>query len=114
MRLHRVTGLPAAPLAAAAQFYAEHQPALLAALPGAGAALTLIFPPADHTHRAWRAAAIAELARAAVPGRVNALAGDDEVAIARAAEWLADAPGITGQCFELDGTGAGDMVSAGA
>ena len=74
--------------------------------------LTLIFPPADHSHRAWRLAAVQALAREYAPVRVNALASKSESAIAAALAYLGTAEGVTGQLLELDDTGAGEVVSS--
>ena len=79
---------------------------------GRGEGLTLIFPPADHTQRAWRLAAVQSLAREYAPIRVNALASDSEAAIAAALAFLESAEGVTGQLLELDDTGAGEVVSS--
>jgi hypothetical protein len=105
----RVGPLADNPLDAAAQFHADYLPAARAVLQG-GEALTLVFTPADHTHRGWRLAAVQGLARDHAPLRVNGLAGDDEKAIAATADWLAQAPGVTGLYLGLDGQGAGDLV----
>jgi hypothetical protein len=101
--LVRVGALPAEPLKAAAQFYAEVLPRVEAE---SRDDCTLVFPPADHTHRAWRLAAVQELAREYAPRRVNGLVSDDEVAITAAERYLASAPGVTGQLLALDGHGA--------
>ncbi len=76
--------------------------------------LVLIFSPADHSHRAWRLAAIQALAREYAPARVNALASDSEKAIAAALDYLQAAGGVTGQLLELDDTGAGEVLSSSA
>ena len=110
MALLRVGALPEAALAAAARFHAEVLPEVLAQL-ARGEHLVLVFTPADHTHRGWRLAVVQQLAREHAPIRVNALAGDDEAAIAAAAEYLAGAAGVTGQYLPLDGNGAGDILS---
>lgn len=110
MAVLRVEGLPEAPLVAAAAFHGEWLPRAVGALTED---LVLVFPSADHTHRAWRLAAVQGLARAAVPHRVNALAGGDEAAIAAGLAYLASAPGVTGQYFPLDGAGAGAVVGSG-
>jgi len=131
--------LPEAPLAAAAVFHADVLPllehALIAplkeeattlepaeaapiiahdALPpevAGDGALTLIFAPADYTHRAWRAAVVQALARAHAPLRINAVASDDARAIDAAEAYLDAAPGVTGQYWPLDGNGAGEVLS---
>ena len=69
--------------------------------PLAGEDLVLVFPPAPYDHGGWRLAAVQDLARAAAPRRVNGAVGDDEKAIAEALEWLAGAPGITGQLLAV-------------
>lgn len=94
----RVGALPADPQAAAAAFHAKPP-----ATPEAGD-LVLVFPPADPAHRDWRQAAVRDLARAAAPAaRVNAVIDGDEAALAQVLAYLADAPGVTAQIFELDG-----------
>ena len=98
----RVEGSPDAPLDAAAAFHADHLAKARAVL-GQAEALALVFAPADHSHRAWRLAAVQELAREAAPKRVNGVTGDDQAAIDEAIEWLAGAPGITGQLLAVDG-----------
>ena len=108
MRLY-VGALPDEPLAAAAQFHTDVLPRALDAL-RQGGDLVLVFPPADHTHRDWRLGVVRGLARQFAPVRVNALAGDDEAALAAGAAYLAHAPGVTGQLLPVDGTGAGPML----
>ena len=110
MAVLRVSGLGGGALAAAAEFYARILPQLRGAAAGADH-LTLVLPLADHTHRHWRAAALASLARDFAPVRVNAVAGEDEAGIAAALHWLAAAPGVTGQVLVVDGQGAGPVVS---
>ena len=90
--------LPDDPLAAAAQFYAAVLPLIAS---GGGQDLVLVFPPADYTHRAWRLAAVQELARTHAPLRVNAVASDDAAALAAALEFLTSAGGVTGQYLPL-------------
>ncbi len=79
---------------------------------GRGEGLTLIFPPADYTHNAWRLAALQALAREHAPIRINALDSNGEPAIAAALAFLEAAEGVTGQLLELDDTGAGEVVSS--
>jgi hypothetical protein len=112
MELVRVEGLPQAPLDAAAEFHGKWLPLLNP--PRSGEDLLLIFPPADHTHRAWRLAAVQELARVAAPRRVNGVATESEQAIAAAAAYLAQALGVTGQYLTLDDAGAGAVLSSAA
>ena len=98
----RVEGLPAAPLDAAAQFHREHVESVRRAVSAADA-VALVFPSAGHEHRAWRLAAVQELAREASPKRVNAVVGEGEAAIVEAVGFLEASPGITGQLLTVDG-----------
>lgn len=66
-------------------------------------AVVVLFPVADHTHRAWRLAAIQQLAREAAPTRVNGVVGEDFDATDEIVSWLANAPGVTGQLLAVDG-----------
>lgn len=109
MQSLRVGSLPPEPLAAAAQFHAQVLPRVDDALAG-GADVVLVFGAADHTHRDWRLGVVRGLARRYAPVRINAVAGDDERAIAAALRYLAHAPGVTGQLLPLEGTGAGPML----
>ena len=105
MALLRVGPLPDSALAASAEFHARVLP--LIDLPRDGEPfLLLVFLPADHTHRAWRLAAVQGLAREHAPIRVNGVASDDEAAIVAALDYLAHAPGVTGQYWPLDAQGA--------
>jgi hypothetical protein len=97
MTLLRVGTLPEAPLDAAARFHAD----ILPQIAPTDAGLTLVFAPADHTHRAWRLAAVQGLARRWAPFRVNAVASADEGAILAANSYLDQAPGVTGQYLPL-------------
>ena len=99
----RIEGLPEGALDAAAAFHGEWLPRARAMVdpPRDGEDLLLIFPPALYHHRGWRLAAVQGLAREAAPARVNGVVGDDEAAIAETVEWLAGAPGITGQLLEV-------------
>ncbi|MDP3908138.1 Rossmann fold domain-containing protein [Novosphingobium sp.] len=109
MEVLRITDLPPEPLAAAAQFHGE----VVATLPH-DADLLLVFPPADHTQREWRAAAVAALARAHAPRRINAVASDSDAGIASALAYLSGAAGITGQYLPLDDAGAGTVLPSAA
>jgi hypothetical protein len=102
----RVGVLAAEPLQAAAQFYAEVLPAIIATLQDSGGHLVIVFEPADYTHRGWRLASVQQLARDHAPVRVSAVASDDEMAIAAALAYLGTAEGVTGQYLPLDGNGA--------
>jgi len=101
----RIQGLPDSPLDAATAFFAEHLPAARQALGGADL-VVLVFALAGHQHRAWRLAAIQELAREAAPKRVNGIAGDSANAIDEAVAYLGAAPGVTGQLLAVDGKSA--------
>ncbi len=106
MALLRITGLPAAPLDAAAAFHSLWLLQVRAALIGtADECLTLVFAPADHSHRGWRLAAVQELAREFAPRRVNALVGEAHQGLSAALALLEPCQGITGQLLALDGTG---------
>lgn len=111
-RLLQVGPLPQEPLAAAARFHAETLAQALSCLAD-DADLVLVFGAADHTHRDWRLGVVRGLARQYAPLRVNAVAGDDEAAIAQALAYLRAAPGVTGQLLSVDGTGAGPMLYQG-
>ena len=99
-----VAGLPEGPLDAAAAFHREWLPKARMLLDSAAEdqELVLLFPAASYDHRGWRLAAVQDLAREAAPKRVNAIAGDDERAIAETVDWLANAPGITGQLLAVE------------
>jgi hypothetical protein len=99
MRAVRVGPLPEGALEAAAEFHAKVVPALIPPHPGED--LVLIFPPGPYDHRGWRLAAVQDLARAAAPARINAIAGDNESAIAETLAYLEHAPGVTGQLFAV-------------
>ena len=104
MAVLAVEGLPEGALDAAAAFHAEWLPRARAQLDGLAAEghLVLVFPAAPYDHRGWRLAAVQDLARAAAPRRVNAIAGDDQPAIAQTVDWLAQAPGVTGQLLAVE------------
>ena len=115
MALLRVAGLGDEPLAAAARFYAGSLGEIGRALAPADAPapehLVIAFEPADYRHRGWRLAAVQQLARNHAPIRVNAVAGDDEQALAAALTYLDAAPGVTGQYLPLAGEGAEALLS---
>jgi hypothetical protein len=105
----RIEGLPADPLAAAADFHARIVP-LVRIAAGSGEDLGLVFPVAPFAHEDWRRAAVASLARALAPVRINGLVSDDAAAIAAALAYCDAAPGLTGQILTLDGESAGAVV----
>jgi hypothetical protein len=97
-----VTDLPAEPLDAAAEFYARELPEIRDdADINSELDLVIVFEPAGHDHRAWRLAAIQELARELAPRRINALVGKDESSIYEAMRYLDSAPGVTGQLLAI-------------
>lgn len=99
------TGLPDDPVAAATAFYADIVPDLRAA--PERPSLAVLFSPADHSHAAWRLAAIQQLARDAAPAtRVNAVVVNpaDEEGTAEVIRFALTAPGITGQIIEVANT----------
>ncbi|RJY08006.1 Rossmann fold domain-containing protein [Aurantiacibacter aquimixticola] len=100
MSAHRLEarGLPEAPLDAAAAFSTRLVAEARALAPGD---LVILFDHADHTHDSWRRAAVEELAREGVPGRVNAVVGPAGEGLEQAATYLERAPGVTGQIFSL-------------
>lgn len=99
-------GLPAKPLDAAAEFADRFLPKIRAALP---ADIVILFDPADHPHDSWRRAMVEELAREAVPGRVNAVVGVDAVAVEDTFAFLDRAPGVTGQVFTTNDAKTNDQ-----
>jgi hypothetical protein len=62
----------------------------------------MVFPVAAYDHRGWRLAAVQDLAREAAPRRVNGVVGNQERAVATTLDWLAQAPGITGQLLAVE------------
>lgn len=109
MTVRRVGPLPADAVGAAAAFHARLAPLLETA--DDDAHLMLVLPPTDYTHTGWRLAAVQALARARAPARVNAVGSADDRAINAAAAFLANAPGVTGQYWTLDGVGAPVVVA---
>ena len=63
--------------------------------------VVLVFKPARQEHHAWRLAVVQGLARELAPIRVNAVVGDDEVAVDNTVMFLNEAPGITGQLLAV-------------
>lgn len=100
-----VTGLPTTPADAAAVFHAQWLPqarAVFATLEGEDRALLIVVPEADHTHGEWRLAAARMLAREAAPVRVNVVGCDAAAGSQAFADYLAAAPGVTGQYFSAN------------
>jgi len=106
-----IAPLPEDSLAASARFHTEFLAKVAAVLADRPETLTLVFKAADHSHRAWRLAAVQQLARHHAPLRINALQGGDDRAIAAGLEYCAAAPGLTGQLLELDGNGASALLN---
>lgn len=98
MKRIAVDGLPDDPLAAAGVFH-QHWLAHVEDVLGKGDDVMILLPSADHTHREWRLAIVAGLARKHTPRRVNMVAGEGETVDATETH-LANAPGITGQYLE--------------
>jgi len=98
------------PSAAAAEFHRTVMPQATEILSGETQCLTLLFAPSDHTHRAWRLAAVQALARERAPARVNAIAGEGDAAVSAALAYLEAAEGVTGQYLLLDDVGAGAVI----
>ena len=86
------------PLDAADEFYAEY---LERTSREEADLIVYLFDPAGHEHRAWRLAAIQNVARKFAPVRVNGIVGSDEGAVWQTLDWLAGAPGITGQLLAV-------------
>ena len=105
-----VPPLPELPSAAAAEFHRTVMPQAAELLGGDVQCLTLLFAPADHTHRAWRLAAVQALAREHAPARVNAIASEGDAAVSAALTYLEAAEGFTGQYLPLDDAGAGPVI----
>ena len=95
MKRIRVEGLPEEPLAAAGLFHQNWLDPIERALTG-GQDVLVTLEPADHTHGEWRKAAAAMLARKHAPRRVMLVAGEG-AALDATADYLAIAPGLTGQ-----------------
>jgi hypothetical protein len=112
--LLEVSDLPASPSAAASAFHTECLPRTKTLLDEGAQCLTLAFSAADHTHTAWRLAAVQSLAREHAPARINAIAGGSEAAIAAAQAFLESAEGLTGQYLPLDDAGAESVVLSAA
>lgn len=110
MAVFRVPDLPEDSLAAAAAFHGDVLARLSKSLDAQPPCLTIVFPKADHAHRAWRLAAVQGLARRYAPLRVNAVASDDEIAVEAGVRYLEAAEGVTGQYLPLDGKGAGQVL----
>lgn len=107
----RIETLPAGALEAAAAFHREWLEQAQAILAGDCTVLAIVVPAAPYDHADWRRAAVRDLARAHAPKRVNLVAGDDGAAIAATLDFLARAPGVTGQLLQVGGQEGGDPAS---
>ena len=90
-----VDELPPDPLAAAGAFH-QHWLGRVEHQLDSGEDVLVVVPGADYRHREWRRAVTAGLARKHAPLRVNMVAGEG-AALDEIANYLADAPGVTGQ-----------------
>ncbi|AZI37105.1 hypothetical protein NT2_01_04290 [Caenibius tardaugens NBRC 16725] len=104
--VYRIGGLPEGAPHASAAFHADHAAAIADRLADAPESLVIVFPRASYDHRGWRRAAIADLARAHAPVRVNGLVDGDPAAMARTLAFLEMAKGVTGQLLAVDGAAA--------
>lgn len=109
MKRVAVDELPDDPLAAAGVFHQHWLPHVEALLDSGGDVMVTL-AGADHTHREWRCAIAAGLARAHTPQRINVVAGEG-VVLDAFEHYLTRASGITGQYLEGDGEGAGDPAA---
>ena len=107
----RIDGLPEGALDAAAEFHRIWLAKAREALRGEGDALVLVMPLAPPDHRDWRRGIARDLARELAPKRINLVAGDDPEAIATTIDYLARAPGVTGQLLPVDSQGAGNPAN---
>ena len=99
-RVIEVDGLPDEPLEAAGAFHSDWSAKVREAL-SKSACVTLVLSPGDESHRDWRVASVRDLARIAAPGRVNIVTRGSEESLRTALDYLANAPGITGQYLPL-------------
>lgn len=104
----RIDRLPEHALDAAAEFHARWAPQALQLVANGTPALTIVVPPAAYDHAGWRRAAVRDLARRAAPARVNMVAGEEGEALAATLDYLAAAPGVTGQLLAVGGQAIAD------
>ncbi len=99
------------PLAAAAVFHQVHLPRVVALVAEGHRSIVLQFDHAEEKPHRWRREAVAALARAAVPARVNGAAPasphGDEDAMRATIAFLHVNEGVTGQLL-IAGTLGGD------
>lgn len=99
----RIAALPSDPLAAAGRFYEQDLPQVESAFGNGVKAVAIIFPSLGKVHRGWMREAVAALARAMAPVRVNAVIAHESSATDTLVAWLGSASGVTGQIFVVDG-----------
>ncbi|RJX65907.1 hypothetical protein D6858_13025 [Tsuneonella suprasediminis] len=98
----RIGPLPGDALDAAQVFYADWAPKARLLLQSEALSLALVINSGEFQGEGWIHSAVQELARAFSVKRVNALIGGDDAAIAATLAYLERAPGVTGQCFQVD------------
>ncbi len=102
-RVLTVEALPESAIEASATFITQH---LAHARKLAGetdtAALAIVLPPAPSDHDDWRRTLARDLARAHAPVRVNVIGGEPGTARDTTLDFLAAAPGVTGQYCPVD------------
>lgn len=93
-----VDTLPTSGIAASAAFFADYlgQATSILAKPDVSA-LAIVLPDAGSDHDAWRRALAGDLAREYAPKRANIVAAADPKAAQSVLDYLANAPGVTGQ-----------------
>lgn len=82
-------------------FLSGEKPASDAGLVGELEAIAFVFRFGGKSHEGWQRAAIQTLAREAAPRRVNGVVGDGLEATDEVTDWLARAPGVTGQLLSV-------------
>lgn len=95
-----ITDLPAQALDAARHFH-EHWADQASALLDGGNDLLIVVPPAEYDHADWRRSVVRDLARQYAPLRVNMVAGEEGPRLEETIDYLARAPGLTGQYLPL-------------
>ena len=97
----RIDRLPGNALDAAAAFHAGHLPAIRSQAPVTGLTVAIL-SHAPEDHDGWRLAAVQGLARELAPRRIIFLQAGDAGAEREAIDYLAAAPGVTGQYLKLE------------
>ena len=101
--VQRVTDLPESPLSAAAAYFDQflNEARTLLAYDGVGA-LAIILPHTGTDHDDWRQALARDMAKEFTPQRVNVIGAGAEADTQALADYLAGAPGVTGQYCPVD------------